>query len=104
MSFEEIDTTMSTSEYNRSNSSNTNIGDVSQELNNTRTMGLSIPPHNQTKIQYYKRNGWLTSALHVLLSCYCFWMLALVCDEYFIASIDILCKSKFTFATLISFC
>ncbi|CAO1408469.1 unnamed protein product [Diamesa hyperborea] len=30
--------------------------------------------------------------MHVLLSCYCFWMLALVCDEYFISSIDIICK------------
>lgn len=94
MSFEEIDTTMSTSEYNRSNSSNINIGNVSQELNNTRPMGIDIPPYNQSIIQYDKRNGWLTSSMHVLLSCYCFWMLALVCDEYFISSIDIICKSK----------
>jgi hypothetical protein len=32
---------------------------------------------------------------HVLVSCYCFWMLAIICDEYFIGSIEILCQSSF---------
>lgn len=31
--------------------------------------------------------------LHVVLACYCFWMLAIICDEYFIASIHIFCQS-----------
>lgn len=29
----------------------------------------------------------------VLASCYCFWMLAIICDEYFIGSIDVICQS-----------
>lgn len=35
--------------------------------------------------------------LHVAAACYCFWMLAVVCDEYFVASIEILCQSKENF-------
>lgn len=38
-----------------------------------------------------KKNGWIV--LHVLASCYCFLMLAVVCDEYFIGSIEVLCQS-----------
>lgn len=29
---------------------------------------------------------------HVLVACYCFWMLAIICDEYFMASIHIFCQ------------
>ncbi|CAH1717086.1 unnamed protein product [Chironomus riparius] len=28
---------------------------------------------------------------HILVSCYCFWMLAIICDEYFMASIHVFC-------------
>lgn len=31
---------------------------------------------------------------NVVVSCYCFLMLAILCDEYFIGSIEILCKSQ----------
>lgn len=30
---------------------------------------------------------------HVLVACYCFWMLAIICDEYFLASIHVFCDS-----------
>lgn len=39
-----------------------------------------------------KKNGRI--ALQVFASCYCFLMLAVICDEYFIGSIEILCQSK----------
>jgi hypothetical protein len=32
--------------------------------------------------------------VHVVLSLYCFWMLAILCEEYFIASIHIFCNSE----------
>lgn len=38
-----------------------------------------------------EKNGRI--ALHVLASCYCFLMLAVICDEYFIGSIEIMCQS-----------
>jgi hypothetical protein len=31
---------------------------------------------------------------HVLIAAYCFWMLAIICDEYFIVSIEVLCQSQ----------
>jgi hypothetical protein len=46
---------------------------------------------NFTQHEQLKKNGRL--AAHVLFSCYCFWMLAIICDEYFIASIQIFCQS-----------
>lgn len=39
------------------------------------------------------KNGRIV--LHVLASCYCFLMLAIICDEYFIGSIQVLCQSEF---------
>lgn len=44
-----------------------------------------------TQHEQLKKNGRLV--MHVVLSCYCFWMLAIICDEYFIASIHIFCQS-----------
>lgn len=46
---------------------------------------------NFTQHEQLKKNGRLV--MHVVLSCYCFWMLAIICDEYFIASIHIFCQS-----------
>lgn len=31
----------------------------------------------------------------ILVSCYCFWMLAIICDEYFMASIHVFCHSMY---------
>lgn len=39
------------------------------------------------------KNG-IRIAFRVLISCYCFWTLAVICDEYFIGSIEILCQSQ----------
>ena len=36
---------------------------------------------------------FLRIVLQSFLECYIFWMIAVVCDEYFIGSIEILCQS-----------
>lgn len=46
---------------------------------------------NFTQYEQVRKNGRLV--MHVVLSCYCFWMLAIICDEYFIVSIHIFCQS-----------
>lgn len=37
--------------------------------------------------------------IHTILACYCFWMLAIILDEYFLVSIEIICQSLFKFLT-----
>lgn len=32
---------------------------------------------------------------HAIASCYCFLMLAIMCEEYFLGSIEIICQSMF---------
>lgn len=49
-----------------------------------------FPPDGFTRKQ--RREGWLT--IHVLLTLYCFWFLAIICDDYFVPAIDSLCSSK----------
>lgn len=34
-------------------------------------------------------------SLQIIASCYCFLMLAIICDEYFIGCVEVLCQSKF---------
>lgn len=46
---------------------------------------------NFTQHEQLRKNGRIV--MHVVLSCYCFWMLAIICDEYFIVSIQIFCQS-----------
>lgn len=44
-----------------------------------------------------RKHGWIT--VHLLIACYCFWLLAIVCDDYFVPAIELMCKSR-TFETL----
>lgn len=37
-----------------------------------------------------RRHGWIM--VHVLIACYCFWLLAIVCDDYFVPAIELMCK------------
>ncbi|XP_052862366.1 sodium/potassium/calcium exchanger 3-like [Anopheles cruzii] len=37
-----------------------------------------------------RRHGWI--AVHVVVACYCFWLLAIVCDDYFVPAIELMCK------------
>lgn len=36
-----------------------------------------------------RQHGWVF--LHCIMACYCFWLLAIVCDDYFVPSIGLLC-------------
>lgn len=38
-----------------------------------------------------RKHGWIT--VHLLIACYCFWLLAIVCDDYFVPAIESMCKS-----------
>lgn len=37
-----------------------------------------------------RKHGWI--AVHLLIACYCFWLLAIVCDDYFVPAIELMCK------------
>jgi hypothetical protein len=69
------------------------LNETDQE-NCTKPAILSFPGDGFTRAE--RKSGWIV--LHVLLSFYCFWLLAIVCDEYFISSIEILCNRKLRFA------
>lgn len=49
-----------------------------------------FPPDGFTRKQ--RRKGWLT--VHIVLTLYCFWFLAIICDDYFVPAIESLCSSK----------
>lgn len=36
-----------------------------------------------------RQHGWIF--LHCIIACYCFWLLAIICDDYFVPSIGLLC-------------
>lgn len=74
-----------TVEANRSNERK-----LQRYKNCTRAAILEFPPDGFTRNE--RRHGWV--ALHILLSCYCFWLLAIVCDDYFVPAMESMCKSK----------
>lgn len=39
-----------------------------------------------------RQRGWIV--LHVVTACYCFWLLAIVCDDYFVPAMDVMCASE----------
>lgn len=49
-------------------------------------------PHDGITRGDRKKTGRIV--MHVVVSCYCFLMLAVICDEYFFGSIEILCQSS----------
>lgn len=59
------------------------------EANCTPAAILEFPSDGLNRQQ--RRNGWI--ALHVLIACYAFWLIAIVCDDYFVPVIDSLCES-----------
>lgn len=67
------------------------------------TESLELPHRNCTPAAIFefpsdgftredRRHGWI--AVHVLIACYCFWLLAIVCDDYFVPAIELMCKSE----------
>lgn len=63
---------------------------VKESRNCTRAAILEFPSDGLNRNQ--RRHGWI--ALHILIACYCFWLLAIVCDDYFVPAIGIMCFSK----------
>lgn len=51
---------------------------------------LELPSDGLTRGD--RQHGWIM--IHVLLACYCFWMLAVICNEYFVPAIEAMCSSK----------
>lgn len=49
-----------------------------------------FPSDGLTKNQ--RQMGWIV--LHLIISIYCFWLLAVACDDYFVPSIENLCRSN----------
>ncbi|XP_055388382.1 sodium/potassium/calcium exchanger 3-like [Condylostylus longicornis] len=58
-------------------------------INCTNSTINEFPSDGLTREQ--RKNGWII--LHILLACYCFWLLAVVCDDYFVPAIDLMCSS-----------
>lgn len=67
----------------------------------TTTESLELPHRNCTPAAIFefpsdgftredRRHGWI--AVHVLIAFYCFWLLAIVCDDYFVPTIELMCK------------
>ncbi|XP_055601044.1 sodium/potassium/calcium exchanger 3-like [Uranotaenia lowii] len=65
-----------------------NESDVGRGRNCTPPAIYEFPSDGFTR--YQRRHGWI--AVHILIACYCFWLLAIVCDDYFVPVIELLCK------------
>ncbi|KAG4080332.1 hypothetical protein HA402_010824 [Bradysia odoriphaga] len=63
---------------------------VQKSKNCTRAAILEFPSDGLNR--YQRTHGWI--AVHILIACYCFWLLAIVCDDYFVPAIGIMCFSK----------
>lgn len=70
-----------------------------QVINCTSPAIDEFPPDGFSRWQ--RQRGWIT--LHILFAFYCFWFLAIICDDYFVPAIESLCASKSPFRTLESF-
>lgn len=62
---------------------------VVSETNCTPAAILEFPSDGLTRQE--RRSGWIV--IHALIACYCFWLIAIVCDDYFVPVIDSLCES-----------
>lgn len=58
--------------------------------NCTQPSIFEFPSDGFTRTQ--RRHGWV--ALHILMSCYCFWLLAIVCDDYFVPAMESMCQCE----------
>lgn len=79
---------------NITNISSSNItanANVEIEANCTRPAIHEFPQDGFTRSQ--RKHGAV--AIHIFLACYCFWLLAVICDDYFVPSIEVMCFSKY---------
>lgn len=49
---------------------------------------LELPSDGLTREQ--RQKGWI--AIHIALACYCFWLIATICDDYFVPAIEGICS------------
>lgn len=61
---------------------------VPHERNCTPAAIFEFPSDGFTRED--RKHGWIT--VHLLIACYCFWLLAIVCDDYFVPAIELMCK------------
>ncbi|XP_036338589.1 sodium/potassium/calcium exchanger 4-like [Rhagoletis pomonella] len=62
---------------------------TSHTLNCTPAAILEFPSDGLTRTQ--RQHGWIV--LHILLALYCFWLLAVICDDYFLPAIELICQT-----------
>jgi hypothetical protein len=51
---------------------------------------FDFPSDGFTRVQ--RQRGWVV--LHIMVACYCFWLLAIVCDDYLVPVLDSLCTCE----------
>lgn len=61
-----------------------------QEVNCTPAAINEFPSDGFTREQ--RQHGWVI--IHIVLACYCFTLLAIVCDDFFVPAIRKFCDSK----------
>lgn len=60
---------------------------------------LELPSDGFTRKE--RQQGWII--IHLLLACYFFWLLATICDDYFVPAIEAMCCSKLFFSIFFFF-
>uniref|UniRef100_A0A182JA64 Sodium/potassium/calcium exchanger 5 n=1 Tax=Anopheles atroparvus TaxID=41427 RepID=A0A182JA64_ANOAO len=73
------------------NGTNETAGEIPgerEERNCTPAAIFEFPSDGFTRED--RRHGWIL--VHVVIACYCFWLLAIVCDDYFVPAIELMCK------------
>ena len=58
--------------------------------NCTKAAIFEFPSDGLTR--YQRKHGWIL--IHFALACYCFCLLAIVCDDYFVPAIEAICACK----------
>lgn len=61
------------------------------QKNCTQAAILELPSDGLTRAE--RQRGWVI--VHLLLACYCFWLLATICDDYFVPAIETMCSCKY---------
>jgi len=64
-------------------------GDDNTDFNCTAPAIDEFPSDGFSRKQ--RRRGWII--VHIVLVCYCFWFLAIICDDYFVPAIENMCAS-----------
>lgn len=70
------------------NGTNETAGEPREERNCTPAAIFEFPSDGFTRED--RRHGWIV--VHLIIACYCFWLLAIVCDDYFVPAIELMCK------------